>query len=508
MCYSCYNIYSIFNPSQCSSNANQQCLVPAYENARELELWVYTSNKLAPSNQKDMDILFRKPLRRGDNFTEQINVTLPSKTLHNGTLYAHVYLGPRGKHPVQHQQHVAAATVPMTRYSVPEVTAFNLLSGENQNSSHGQPLTHWIPTLSIHSLLEDWKFDRMLLPGDLWRSIFLVPGTSQYLPILYVDRMKTTTADLKYPLSKEMPLDVSYSPVGIGQLRLWLVFSNAMKQMESLGFTDREFDDIKGIFLGSPYLLGLTVFVSTFHLLFDFLAFKNDISFWRKRRNMVGLSTRAVLWRCFSQAVIFLYLMDEKTSLLVLVPAGVATVIEFWKVRKALKIQLHWTGIIPRIKLGDILKVEQETEQYDSQAMRYLSYALYPLVLIGAVYSLFYSSYKSWYSFIIHTLVNGVYAFGFIFMLPQLFVNYKMKSVAHLPWRAFMYKAFNTFIDDVFAFMIVMPTSHRIAVFRDDLVFLVYLYQRWLYPVDKTRVNEFGESFEEDKKSLETKKEN
>ena len=40
-------------------------------------------------------------------------------------------------------------------------------------------------------------------------------------------------------------------------------------------------------------------------------------------------------------------------------------------------------------------------------------------------------------------------------------------------------QAFNTFIDDVFAFIIVMPTSHRIAVFRDDLVFLVYLYQRW-----------------------------
>ena len=43
------------------------------------------------------------------------------------------------------------------------------------------------------------------------------------------------SAPMQYPLSKEMPLEVSYSPVGIGQLRLWLVFSNAMKQMESLG---------------------------------------------------------------------------------------------------------------------------------------------------------------------------------------------------------------------------------------------------------------------------------
>ena len=43
----------------------------------------------------------------------------------------------------------------------------------------------------------------------------------------------------------------------------------------------------------------------------------------------------------------------------------------------------------------------------------------------------------------------------------------------------FVLQAFNTFIDDVFAFIITMPTSHRIAVFRDDVVFLGYLYQRW-----------------------------
>lgn len=40
-------------------------------------------------------------------------------------------------------------------------------------------------------------------------------------------------------------------------------------------------------------------------------------------------------------------------------------------------------------------------------------------------------------------------------------------------------QAFNTFIDDIFAFIITMPTSHRLACFRDDVVFLVYLYQRW-----------------------------
>lgn len=31
-----------------------------------------------------------------------------------------------------------------------------------------------------------------------------------------------------------------------------------------------------------------------------------------------------------------------------------------------------------------------------------------------------------------------------------------------------------------------------------DIIFLIYIYQRWVYPVDKKRVNEFGFSAEAD----------
>ena len=74
----------------------------------------------------------------------------------------------------------------------------------------------------------------------------------------------------------------------------------------------------------------------------------------------------------------------------------------------------------------------------------------------------------------------------------QLYLNYKLKSVAHLPWRQMTYKFLNTIIDDLFAFVIKMPLLHRLSVFRDDLVFLVYIYQRWIYRVDPKRANEFG----------------
>jgi len=56
------------------------------------------------------------------------------------------------------------------------------------------------------------------------------------------------------------------------------------------------------------------------------------------------------------------------------------------------------------------------------------------------------------------------------------------------------YKALNTFIDDIFAFVIKMPTMYRLGCFRDDIVFFIFLYQRYIYKEDKTRVNEFGYS--------------
>lgn len=78
-------------------------------------------------------------------------------------------------------------------------------------------------------------------------------------------------------------------------------------------------------------------------------------------------------------------------------------------------------------------------------------------------------------------------------MTPQLFINYKLQSVAHLNWRTMSYKSINTFIDDLFAFVIKMPIMHRLACLRDDLIFFISLYQRYKYRTDYSRVNEFGQ---------------
>jgi hypothetical protein len=60
-------------------------------------------------------------------------------------------------------------------------------------------------------------------------------------------------------------------------------------------------------------------------------------------------------------------------------------------------------------------------------------------------------------------------------------------------------------LDDLFAFVIKMPTLHRLACLRDDFVFFVYLYQRHAYKVDPTRANEYGQVGEEAKTEEEKK---
>ncbi|EPB69900.1 cleft lip and palate transmembrane protein 1 [Ancylostoma ceylanicum] len=192
----------------------------------------------------------------------------------------------------------------------------------------------------------------------------------------------------------------------------------------------------------------VTVIVSLLHTIFEFLAFKNDIQFWRSRKDLVGLSVRSVLFNIFQSLIVFLYICDNDTNWVVKMSVGIGLLIECWKIPKVVNIEVDHSekvlNVFPRLKFSDKGSyVESETKVYD-----------------------------------------------------ELFINYKLKSVAHLPWRMLTYKFINTFIDDLFAFVIRMPMMYRIGCFRDDIIFLIYLYQRWIYRVDPKRMNEFGTSLD------------
>ena len=124
-------------------------------------------------------------------------------------------------------------------------------------------------------------------------------------------------------------------------------------------------------------------------------------------------------------AIIFLYLMDNETSYLIILSSGFGIILDGWKLYRATKFKK--TERFPYFTLEDKeTYVESETKQYDETAMRYMSYALFPFMIGYTVYSLLYNEHKGWYSFIINTLVGSIYTFGFIQMTPQLYINYKL----------------------------------------------------------------------------------
>lgn len=294
------------------------------------------------------------------------------------------------------------------------------------------------------------------------------------------------------------------------------VLEESMRSQKSLGIEDKDIDDLRRLITDTNIiLLAITILASLLHLLFEFLAFQSDINFWRSNKSLRGLSVRSVVMELVCQTVILLFLIETDTSLLVIVPSAFGILVQVWKVKRATGVTIQKTerggfrlallrleeegqkegGKEGEIKVegkgegktGEKGKEGEETMQLDRMAINHLSLVLAPAVIGFAAKSLLFEEHASWYSWAISTLTGAVYAFGFILMTPQLFINYKLKSVSHLPWRFLCYRFLNTFIDDLFAFIIKMPTMHRISCIRDDVVFLIYLYQRWIYKVDESR---------------------
>jgi hypothetical protein len=438
--------------------------------------------------------------------------------LNNGTLWAHIYFikGDRSPDPsspdykksaLLYQRQMLNTYLPKPKLRGRK----NLISGElvdnpeelalQKAAESVELVSFWKPNFTLNLVHDFTVYPRDGIPPQL-ADLMSFDAQGSYYPTVFVNEFWLFREHL-YPINEttpELPLRLEYSTLSMWKWQMMVQMQQSFKMQEAWGSAaEGESDEIKRMLVETnPWLLGLTFAVSILHSVFDFLAFKNDISFWKNKQNLEGLSVRTIFVNVITQLIILLYLFDNDTSWIILISASVGLVIEAWKITKAVEVTVAWPqGGLPSISFKDRATYSARTKELDVEAMKYLSYLLYVLVVGYAIYSLIYDTHKSWYSWILNSLTGCIYTFGFVMMTPQLFINYKMKSVAHMPWKTFVYKALNTFVDDLFAFIIRMPTLHRLACFRDDIVFLIFLYQRWIYPVDKARVNEFGQTGED-----------
>ncbi|KZT72534.1 cleft lip and palate associated transmembrane protein [Daedalea quercina L-15889] len=466
---------------------------------------------------------------------------LPHSVQHNGSLWADIFLVKDGASPdpskpnfdaraIHHARKLLTRYLPKTKIRKEK----NLLSGA-QGVVHEEPDgpqqddiiigSHWHPNLTLALVSDAAVVPVSKLAEPVSRHIqFYTEGDQSgtrllYKPIIFPNDfwlLRSQFIEIN-STTPRLPLQVTFQPMSYWKFQIFASltqgFDEAAKQQG--GASGAELDEIKRMLVETnPWFLGVTALVSVLHMVFEMLAFSSDVSHWRQKQELVGVSVRKIVTNVVVQIIILLYLIDnnEQTSWMILMGSGVGVLIEAWKITKTVDISFapaapgSWFPYRLDIKDKHVLtEDEKKTQEYDKLAFRYVSYFTIPCLAAYTVYSLLYETHRGWYSFVISTLTSFVYMFGFAQLIPQLIINYKLKSVAHMPMKAMIYKTLSTVVDDLFAFCIKMPILHRLACFRDDVVFLVFLYQRWIYRIDPKRVNEYGQVMASEVDAVRTK---
>ena len=162
----------------------------------------------------------------------------------------------------------------------------------------------WKPALSV-SLVHDVS---VYSPGGIPPQVLSelrFDSRGDYYPALYTDTfwlMQKDHVAVNGSLAT-LPLALEYSTLGVWKWMMQLQMAAQWKQQSAMGLqTDASHDELKRMLLETdPVLLGVTMVVSVLHTIFDFLAFKNDVQFWRKKKSLEGLSVRSIGLNVFFQ---------------------------------------------------------------------------------------------------------------------------------------------------------------------------------------------------------------
>mmetsp|Transcript_126072 Transcript_126072/g.356495 ORF Transcript_126072/g.356495 Transcript_126072/m.356495 type:complete len:292 (+) Transcript_126072:166-1041(+) len=267
------------------------------------------------------------------------------------------------------------------------------------------------------------------------------------------------------------------------QLLLGKSFDEAEK---TYGMNAYDIDSFKQAFGGSSMYKVLFVYgIGILHLVFEFLAFESDVNFWRAKTSFEGLSSSSVAMQACMNVIMFLYVQEQHQTKFVMYFIAFRFCLQLWKLSKLTTLVAcrGWPFVrwVNRGEGSANFEELRDVQASERRCMFWLMALLLPMIGAFCAYRLVWVKFRSWYSWIVLSLAISSQTCGFVVMTPQVFMNYRLKSVEHLPWRALTYQAVNTFIDDVFVLCIRVPEVQKYSVFRDDIIFIVCCVQRWLY---------------------------
>jgi len=456
---------------------------------RQQHLLLGVFEGITPSDTSDM---------RSDIHLEALD--LPEAFFRNGTVFLHVLAvphGDRGASPLRHEvvrisrQVVQPSRKIKKRYLLGGPPSSANLTRELEESAAEDAIGS-APVSSLPRVVElgfvmeprPLKFEGLAAKGlqhfvhgqDLRLPLFvntLVSPRDEYLPMM--KGVKPPTIELRL------------RSVGLGywtmQQQIGMAFDDAEKNM---GMNEYDVDSFKQMIGGSsPSKIILVYTVAIAHLVFEFLAFSSDISFWRSKTSFEGISSSSVSMQALTNIIMFLYVKEQRQTKFVMYFIAFRFCLQLWKLRKLTTFRRQasfpYTSWVSRAGVESGLEEMQDIDEYERRCMRKLMLVLLPVMFAFCMYRLVHEKFRSWYSWFVLSLAVSAQIGGFVVMTPQVFMNHRLKSVEHLPWKALTYQFINTFIDDIFTWCIRMPEMQKYSAFRDDIVFVVCCVQRWMY---------------------------
>ena len=92
----------------------------------------------------------------------------------------------------------------------------------------------------------------------------------------------------------------------------------------------------------------------------------------------------------------------------------------------------------------------------------------------------------TWGTFLLSALADTISICGFTLMIPQFYINYKLQSVAHMPHWTLFFRFMTAMIDHLLWYYgFNLPSVYRLNCYRDEIVFVVYIYQMMKYPAHR-----------------------
>ena len=441
----------------------------------DISIYVAPSIRMPPLSKVDAAtlVLEEKDFTIGDwKDSREIDTTfpVPKEVQNNGTLFAHFYIALHGKQLDPQAKNYDVATAYhyfrqlnqiIPKKKVKKTKSLLKGSEEDANTVEEAPTgptfgSYYHPNFTM-SIIPDSGINQYPTMHPAVRKFVELEGTGArdesgqngwYYPVLFVNtfwQLRDHMTELNDTV-KTLPLHITLNNMNNWKFSIYASIDDGMKQTQRqaasggpmpVGGDGSEFEEFKRVLVDTNiYLLSTTAIVSVLHMIFEALAFKSDISHWRNKKDNIGISVRTILANVFMQTVIFLYLMDNSdgTSWMILLGQGMGILIEAWKITKVVDVRIRDAApgsLIPyKITFedkGQLSETEKKTQEYDEIAFRYLYLVAIPLLGAYAIYSLVYDTHKSWYSFVITTLVGSVYAYGFLMMVPSLYINYRLK---------------------------------------------------------------------------------